>query len=426
MSMNLFRSARLVAAAAALAAAALNSGGCTKPAQAMAPPPGQVTVSKPAYRDVIDWDTYTGFLASPEAVDVRPRVSGQIVSDKFEEGSIVNKGDVLFQIDPRPFRADLDAKRASVKQSQAQVDLTKVEADRNNLAFESNAVSKTDVDTARANYDQAEAQLAAAKAAVESSRLNVEWCDVVAPIKGRVSKKIVTSGNIVTGGTAAGTLLTTIVSVDPMYCYVNVDENSALKYRRLAAKERKTDVRQAKDKVYMRLASESTYDREGTIDFIDNTMDSTTGTQQFRGTFPNPDGFLAPGFFASMRIPASVRYKATLIPDSAVNTQQELKYVYVAEKGPKGDQMVANIRPVVPGTLFGSMRAIVSGLGPDDLVVTNGTASLFQPGSPVVPTEAPMSLAGFAETGDGSPTTRPVPTTGPAAAHPVESQGGGR
>ncbi len=296
MSTSVIRSARLGwAAAVAVVAAAVNSGGCAKPAQAMAPHPGAVTVSKPAYRDVTDWDTYTGFLASKEAVDVRPRVSGQIVADDFDEGSIVEKGATLFKIDPRPFTADLDAKRASVKQAQAQVDLTKVESDRNALAFESKAVSQTDVDTARANYDQAQAQLAAAEAAVESSRLNVEWCNVVAPIKGRVSKKVVTQGNIVTGGTAAGTLLTTIVSVDPMYCYVNVDENSALKYRRLAAEQHRTGAREAKVDVYMRLASEAAYDRRGTIDFIDNTMDSTTGTQQFRGSFPTPTGSWPPG-----------------------------------------------------------------------------------------------------------------------------------
>lgn len=386
--------------------------GCKPP-----PPPQQhlsaVTVSRPVYREVVDYDKYSGYLASPESVEVRPRVSGQIVSDQFKEGAIVNKGDVLFRIDVRPFQADLDAKLASVKQAEADLSLKRVEFDRNAQAVASNAVSRTDYDTANANYQQSQAMLAGAKAAVEASRLNVEWSDVVAPIGGRVSYKFVTTGNIVTGGTAAGTLLTTIQSVDPMYCYVDVDENSVLKYKKLAAEMHRNDVRDAHVSVFMRLANEAGFPREGTIDFVNNVMDQTTGTQRFRGVFPNKDGFLAPGFFAEMRIPASERYKATLVLDSAVNTQQDLKFVYVIGKGEHG-MSVAQFRPVVPGTLFGTMRAIVSGLGPDDLVVTNGTASIFVPNMPVDPKEAPMPADGFAEVGGGSATTRALPTTGQA------------
>lgn len=380
--------------------------GCTRRSPPPTPPPPTVTVSKPVQREVIDWDTYTGFLASPQSVDVRARVSGQIVSVPFKEGDIVHQGQTLVIIDVRPFQADLDAKLAAVEQAKARVALTTADLSRVEQAAKSKgAVAEQDIDTAKANKQEAEAQLAAANAAVEASRLNVEWCNVIAPISGRISYRYVTEGNLISGGSDTATLLTTIQSIDPMYCYVDVDEGSVLKYKRLDAEQKRVSARKTRRACFMQLANETNYPQAGYVDFIDNKVNQGTGTLRVRGVFPNPDAFLEPGLFAHLSVPGSERYNALLIPEAAIGTQQNLKYVYVLGAGNK-----AEFRAITQGSLFGSLRAIAEGIGPDDRIIINGLLSIHD-GSLVTPQEAPISMAGFEQTAPGSPTTQALPTT---------------
>jgi RND family efflux transporter MFP subunit len=388
--------------------ALLACAGCGKGQAAAAPPPPTVTIGHPIEREVIDWDEYTGYLASPESVDVRPRVSGEIVEAPFAEGKKVNKGDLLFRIDVRPYQADLDAKLAAVDQAKAQVALAEVEYRRNEQAVKQNAVSQSAYDTAKANYDQAKAQQAAAQAAVEASRLNVEWCTVIAPITGRVSNRFVTPGNLVTGGTAAGTLLTTIQSLDPMYCYIDADERSVLRYKQLSAEKKRVSARDAEIPCFIQLVNETHFPHEGIVDFVDNRIDPNTGTLRARGVFANPNNYLEPGFFARMRIPGSGRYRAVLVPDAAIGTQQNIKYLLVLN----ADDTV-RFQPVTLGTVFGTLRSIVQGISPDDRVIINGIMSA-RPGTKVIAQEKPISMEGFEMTAPGSPTTQALPTTEPS------------
>ena len=397
--------------------------GCGSDADPAPPPAPAVTVSKPMGREVIEWDEYTGHLESPELVNVAARVSGFIEEAHFQEGALVHKGDVLFVIDDRSFRADLDSKTADVAKAVSQLELAQVHMARFEKVHGTKAISDEDYDTAKASLSQAQSVVAGAKAAEELSRLNLEWTRVVAPITGRISRKYVTEGNLVNGGVGQATLLTTISSVDPMYCYVDVDERTILKYQRLAQEKKRVSARDAQIPAFMQLENETTFPHEGVIDFVDNKVDPGTGTLRARGVFPNKNGYLTPGFFGRMRIPGSGRYHALLVPDSAIGTDQNIKFLLVV----KADNTV-DLRPVKLGALFGTLRSIEDGIGPDDRVITNG-AQLARPGAKVAPTEAPIPNSLFVGTAPGSaatqalPETRSVPATAPATAPTTGASG---
>ena len=409
-------------AAAAAGFLLVAAAGCPKREAGPGRPPVSVTVASPLEREVVDWDQYTGYLVSPQSVNLRPRVSGEVTQVNFTEGSLVHRGDVLVRIDKRPFQADLDAKRASVEQQKAQVALELVTYQRNATAVQNNAVSRSDYDTAKANYEEAVAQRQSAEAAVETSLLNLQFCDVVAPITGRISSRYVTAGNLVSGGTDSGTLLTTIQSVDPMYCYADVDERSALKYKSLAARGNGSSTAPSlypsmapaagggtapatrpAFACYMGLISDQGAPYPGQIDFINNQVDVNTGTLRIRGVFPNPAGFLEPGLFARMLVPGSGRYRATLIPDAAIGTQQNLKYVYLMSADHK-----VKLTPVTLGTLFGNLRSVTAGVAPSDRVVIEGLVSVHD-GAEVAPVDGTIPVADFQTAGDRSPTTRRLP-----------------
>jgi RND family efflux transporter MFP subunit len=366
--------------------AAISLCGCMKPPAQQMPPPATVTVSTPLQRDVVEWDVYTGHLESPKSVNVAARVSGLLIAAPFVEGSVVKEGQVLFEIDPRPFQADLDAKIADEAKAKAQVDVAKANFDREAAALAGNAVSKQDYDNAKATLEQAQAAVAGAKAAEESSRLNLDWCHVTSPISGRVSFKNVTVGNLVNGGAGTATLLTTVESVDPMYCYVDVDENSVLKYQKLAIERKRVSAREARISCYVQLGNETNFPHKGYVDFVDNHVDPSTGTLKARGILPNPTGDLTPGFFASMRVPGSGQYSALLVPDSAVMTDQDRRNLLVV--GP--DNMV-QVKQVQLGALFGSLRAIASGIDADDKVIINGQMHA-RPGAPVAPVDGTIAV----------------------------------
>jgi RND family efflux transporter MFP subunit len=386
--LSLLRRARMVRIGGISLLGAFLFSACDKkanPPAAPAIPPPPVTVSKPVEKVVRDWDEYTGHLQSPETANVSARVSGLIEKAPFKEGALVKKGDELFKLDDRPFKADLDNKVATVQKDEAAVALAKADAARSEELLAKKAVSKQEVDTNNARQQQAEAQLAADKAQVETAQLALDWTRVTAPISGRVSRMYVTVGNQVNGGSGQSTLLTTIVSVDPIYCYVPIPERSYLRYQEYAAHERHSTLREAKIACYIQLENEKGFPHEGMIDFIDNSVDTATGTIQVRGVFANPTGTLTPGVFARMRINRSDPYKTLLVPDVAIGTEQNERYVLVVGK----DNVVVS-KPVKLGGLFGSLRSITSGLDPNDAVVVNGLQQA-QPNSKVAPETKPIS-----------------------------------
>jgi RND family efflux transporter MFP subunit len=386
--MNRIQLRRLQRAAASIVLVlAIVVAGCKGPAAPPPPPPPSVTVSRPVQHDVIEWDQFSGYLSSPKTVTVNARVSGLIVQAPFQEGAIVHAGDLLFKIDPRPFQADLDNKEAAVAQARATTEKTNADFARSTILLKAEVVAQADYDSTKASHGEADASLKAAEAALEISRLNLEWTEVRAPITGRVSRMNVTVGNLVTGGTgqATPTTLTTIVSIDPLYCYINVPQSVALRYQQLALQEKQSSVAGARVACYMQLENETNFPREGVIDFIDNQVDVSTGTVQIRCVFANPTSILTPGLFALTRIPASNRYQALLIPDAAVNSDQNERYLLVV-----GANDVVQQRPVKLGALFGNLRSITDGLKPDERVIVNGMLSAM-PGAKVNPHEVAIS-----------------------------------
>lgn len=346
------------------------------------PPPPPVTVTRPVERDVVKWDEFNGRLEAVESVEVRARVSGMVQATPFQEGAVVKAGDVLVELDLREFQADLESKIAARDRAAAQVEIAQINYSHTKDLREGEAASVIEFQNSEANLKAAQAVLAGAAADVEAARLNVEWCHVTAPISGRVSRKFVTVGNMVTGGSGTGTLLTTITSIDPIYCYLDVDERSIIEYQRLAQNDPQMDTRASGIPCRLQLSDETGFPHEGRIDFVDNHVNPDTGSIWVRGVFPNPDGWLTPGFFARVSIPGSERFSTVLIPDQAVTTDQNEKQVLLV-----ADDNTVQARAVKLGPLFGELRAVVSGLDIGDRVIVNGLMRA-RPGVKVSPEES--------------------------------------
>jgi RND family efflux transporter MFP subunit len=340
-------------------------------------------VSHPIEREVTDYAEFTARVTAVESTEVRARVSGQIVAVPFEPGTVVREGDVLVEIDVRPFQAELDARIADEARAAAQVSLARIEHERIK-GISPEARSYTELDTAAARLEETRAAQAAAKAAVESARLNVEWCRVVAPISGRISYKHATTGNLVTGGTGSGTLLTTIVSVDPIYANFDVDERTVQHVTQLVRAGELESNERAEIPVWLGLATESGFPHRGTINFVDNQVNPRTGTLRVRGAFPNADAALSPGFFARVRVPVSAPHRAVLVSERALDTDQGQKVLYIVG----ADNKVA-VRPVRVGGLHDGLREIADGLKPGERVITSGLQQV-RPGAAVEPTLVEM------------------------------------
>jgi RND family efflux transporter MFP subunit len=388
-----------------LISALVSVAACNPQAKPPAPPPPTVTVARPLQREVVDWDEYIGHLEAVEEVQLRARVGGYLESADFKEGSVVEQGAVLFKLDPKPYQAEYDRALGQVEQAKAQAENAAFEFTRIERLRKDGGGSEKEYQDAKYAKLQTAAQVAAAEAAAETARLNVEYTQVKAPIRGLVSNKNVTPGNIITGGTAAGTLLTTITSQDPIYCYVDADEGSVLKYQRLAQEKKRVSARRQQIPCFLQLANETGFPHEGVIDFVDNALNPNTGTLRARGVFPNSDGWLLPKFFGRLRVAGSGRYEAVLIPDSAIDTNQSIKYVRVL----RPDHTIEP-RTITPGGLFGQYRAVDSGLAANELIVINGLQRAF-PGAKVTPEEVKLDPATLQLTAGGSAATQALPAT---------------
>ena len=342
-------------------------------------PPTQVTLAEVETRSLVEWEEFTGRVEAEETVELRPRVSGYITEVHFEAGALVKKGDVLFTIDQRPFETRLRAARAEVARAEAVASLAKSEFDRVESLLSARAISPEQADARESAHLQAVAMLEAAGAQLHSAEIEMEHTGVEAPISGRISRAITTTGNYVTAG---ATLLTTIVSVDPVFVYTDIDENSLL---RLEALRREGGLYLNGDgrvPVEVQLADETDFPHKGTIESFDNRLDATTGSMVIRCELPNPDGRLTPGLFTRVRLPMTSEYKALLIPEEAVLTDQANKYAL----GVTPDNFTV-YKPVEIGPSIEGKRIIRGGLAAGDKIVVNGMARLPQPGMPVQPVE---------------------------------------
>jgi RND family efflux transporter MFP subunit len=331
------------------------------------PPPPKVTVSQPLSRDVMEWEEYTGRLEAVESVEVRARVSGYLQSVNFKDGGLVKKGDLLFVVDPRPYQAELQRTKAELAMATARFEQAEKDFARAQLLLRSRAMSEEEVDTRLSARRQAHESIQAARATVEAAQLNVEFTQVRAPISGRISRNFVSVGNLITGGAAQSTILTTLVPLDPIYCYFETDERTYLKEIRRSHNGTGGNSQEARTPVYLALADEVEFLHKGSVDFIDNRLDPNTGTITARAVIPNPSLTLTPGLFARVRMPTSDTYRALLLPPEAVGSDLSQQFVFVVN-----DQNLAEYRQVTLGPMIDGSRVIRRGLQPDNWVIVNG------------------------------------------------------
>jgi RND family efflux transporter MFP subunit len=359
------------ALAAGIVALSIALSGCSGGSESEAPPPApEVTVATPLVRDVLDWDDYVGRFESIEAVEVKPRVSGYLVGIHFRDGQYVRQGQLLFTIDARPAQAQLDQARAQLARAEAQLVNARTELARSRALAAQRAASVEELEQRQAALRSAEADVAAGRANVRARQLDVGFTRVVAPISGQVSERRIDRGNAVT---ADQTVLTTVVSTDPLHFAFDGSEALLLRYQRQSGGV------QLGAPVRVRLQDEAQYVHAGRLDFVDNSLNAGSGTIQARAVVPNPDGFLKPGMMGRLRLAASPAYRALLVPDTAIVTDAARRVVYVVDK-----QGTVGMRPVQLGPMDGNLRVIRSGLTPQDQVVIGGIQRAM-PGQKVKP-----------------------------------------
>jgi membrane fusion protein, multidrug efflux system len=362
---------------------ALGAGCGTEPP---APPPAPaVTVADVAGREITEWDEFTGRFEAVDAVEIRPRVSGYLRRVLFAEGKEVRKGEVLFEIDPRPYQADLAGAEAELERARSGAALAAREVERAQRLVTVQAISREEYDARVSAAAQGGSSVRAAQAAVAMARLNLEWTRVRAPISGRVSNAMVTEGNLVQAGPPGATLLTTVVSLDPIYVYFDSDEQTFLKYGALARAGLRQSSHVAQTPVHLGLANENGgFPHRGYVDFLDNQLDPRSGTIRTRAVFSNRERLFTPGLFARLKLVGSGRYRATLILDRAIGTDQDKKFVLIV----KPDSTV-DYRPIQIGRLIDGLRIVTGGLVPGDRIVVNGLQRV-RPGMKVTPTVTAM------------------------------------
>ena len=356
--------------------------GCHRGADQKPPPPPTVTVATIEKQEIVEWEEFTGRIEPVETVEVRPRVSGYIQKVEFQSGQMVKKGDVLVQIDPRWHQADFDRRHAETEQAKVRLENARREAERVVQLLANKAISTEEADARQSRHQEAKAALLAAEAALDSARLDLEYTQVRSPINGRVSRALLTEGNYVNGVAGAATLLTTIVSVDQVYVYADIDENSLLRFNRLAAARRLETNGDGNIPIELQLADEEDFPHSGTLESFDNRLNADTGSILLRAVFANNDGRIVPGLFARIRMPLSERHAALLVDERAIGTDQAQKFVLSLSP-----TNTVEYRPVKLGPLLGGKRIVRSGLESQERIVVNGLARV-RPGMPVSPQEA--------------------------------------
>jgi multidrug efflux system membrane fusion protein len=368
----------------ALGAFAVSFSACRNSEGAAAPPaPPSVNVATVASKPIQEWDQFNGRVSAIDTVELRARVSGYVDRVAYKEGDDVKKGDVLFVIDKRPYQDALASAEAQLTRARATASLALAQDRRAQALIGGKAISVEEFETRHAAYEQSNADVRAAEAAVATARLNLGFTEVRSPIDGRAGRALLTVGNL---AQADQTLLTTVVSQNPMYVYFDADEHSYLRYLERAKQGTGTGVAQ---KVQIGLANEDGFPHAGTVNFLDNQVDSTTGTIRARAVVPNPDHLLTPGLYAHVQFPGGQRHSAMLIDDKAVLTDQDRKYVYVLGPGDK-----ALRKDVTLGRLIDGLRVVDAGLKDGDRVIVSGLQKIYYPGQVVKP------ISGSAGNGD--------------------------
>ena len=352
---------------------------------AQAPPPPPVTVSPPLQQSIVEWDEYVGRFQAVDHVDVRARVSGYLQSIDFEDGDLVDEGEVLFVIDPRPFHIAVEQARATLEQAETRLTLAEQELERAQPLLARGNISQSAFDERVQEQQEGQASVRLAEANLNAALLDLEFTNVRAPISGRVSRNLVSVGNLVTGSSVNATALTTIVSIDPIHFYFDVSEADHLKYIRLARSGDRPSSRENPNPVELALMDEDEFTHEGRMDFVDNVIDFDSGTVTGRAILPNPDQVFVPGMFARVRLIGSGRYDALLVPETAIGTDQSRRFVYVVDA-----DNIAHLRAVELGPLLDELRVIRDGLAPDDLVIINGVQRA-RPGAPVTPEQGQIA-----------------------------------
>ena len=344
------------------------------------PPAPSVTVAKPLVETLREWSDFTGQFEAEDSVEIRARVSGYLESVNFSDGQLVEKGDLLFVIEPRPFEIALDSGKAQLAQAEAELELAKVQLERTAELRKKDFASVQSFDERVAEVKNATAARDRARADVDRAQLNLDYTRVLAPVSGRVGRHEVSIGNLVVGGTGETTLLTTIVSLDPIWLTFNVSEGDAMTYKRLIQKGELKSARTGSISVQGQLIDETDWPLKGNIDFVDNQFNRTTGTIRVRATFPNPELFISPGQFGRVRVPMSQEKPTMLVPDAAVVTDQSTKLLFtVTEDG------TVVPKPVELGAVTdGGLRIVRTGITPDDEVIINGLLRA-RPGQKVTP-----------------------------------------
>ena len=383
--------ASLAAAFSAVALAACGGGG---PPEF---PPPDVSVATVVQRSVTQWDDFTGRVEAVQSVEIRPRVAGHLTGVHYREGGSVAQGDLLFTIDDREYRALAEAARADLARAAARVSLARQELKRAEELIDRKLVAERELDARRVETQQAEADEMAARARLRQAELDLGFTRITSPIAGRAGEVRVKPGNLVAPGES---LLTTVVSVDPVHVVFDGDERAYLRYQQLARQGDRASSRDAPTPVPVGLADEEGYPHRGEMDFLDNAVNPATGTIRGRAVVPNPDGVFTPGLFARIRLLGASQADALLIHDQAVMTDQDRRYVYVI-----GEGNTAQRKDVTVGAKVEGLRIVSSGLAPGDKVIVNGVRKIFFPGQPVNPQEVPMDAP-----------NQPAPDAPPSAA----------
>src|ERR1700682_2844805 len=365
--------------AAGILSILLTATGCKRKSAAQ-PPALPVNVLSVVEKEVNEWDEFTGRLEAVESVDVRPRVSGYITEIHFEAGAIIKKGDLRYVIDPRPYQADFDRAAAEFERMQAQLKLSQIELDRAKDLRAKNTISASEFDQKAATYQGASAAAASAEAAKNSAALNLEFTQIKSPIDGRVSDARITLGDLVQPGAGPESVITTVVSGDPIYTKVDADENAVLKYVKRSSEGKRVSARTQKIPAFVELGNETDFPHEGYIDFVDNRLDPGTGTVRARVVLKNWNpALITPGFFARVRIAGATPARAALIDDKVISSQQGLKSAFVVNP----DNTLER-RTLETGTIFEGKRIVKSGLKDGEKVVST-RLQLVQPGMKVTP-----------------------------------------